>query len=244
MDCEIGETFQQKSKHCRESISESTADIDAKPDKYKEYSGSPLIQLPTDVDFATLSLDVALKVRKSVRRYANAPLTLEQLSYLVWSASGVQRIENGFAYRTAPSAGGLFPIETYLIINNVVGVSNGLYHYRIAQHALETLRSGEYGNDLAEAAMGQSSCANSSFVFVWTSIFQRTRWKYGDRAYRYIYLDAGHIAENVALTAAAMGVGTCQIAAIFDDEVNEIIGVDGTEESAIYLTTVGTPLSL
>jgi len=243
MDYEIGEKFQQDSKHCRENMGEWTADVDAKPDIYKEYAGSPLIQLPTDVNYTALSLDVALKVRKSVRRYANIPLTLEQLSYLVWAASGVQRVEQGFAYRTAPSAGGLFPIETYLVVNNVTGLAKGLYHYRIAQHSLETLRPGDHGIDLAEAAMGQSTCAHSAFVFIWTSVFQRTRWKYGDRAYRYIYLDAGHIAENVALTAAAMGIGTCQIAAIFDDEVNEIIGVDGSEESAIYLTTVGVPLT-
>lgn len=243
MDYELGEKFQQESKHCRENMGEWTADIDAKPDLYKEYAGSPLIQLPTDVDFASLSLDVALKVRKSIRRYTNKPVTLEQLSYLVWAASGVQRVEQGYAFRTAPSAGGLFPIETYLVVNNVSDLPKGLYHYRVAQHALETLRPGEHGADLAEAAMGQSTCTHSAFVFIWTSIFQRTRWKYGDRAYRYIYLDAGHIAENVALTAAAMGIGTCQIAAIFDDEVNEIIGVDGTEESAIYLTTVGVPLT-
>ncbi len=243
MDYELGEKFQQESKHCRENMGEWTADIDARPDLYKEYAGSPLIQLPTDVDFASLSLDVALKVRKSIRRYANKPVTLEQLSYLVWAASGVQRVEQGFAFRTAPSAGGLFPIETYLVVNNVADIPKGLYHYRVAQHALEILRPGEHGADLAEAAMSQSTCAHSAFVFIWTSIFQRTRWKYGDRAYRYIYLDAGHIAENVALTAAAMGIGTCQIAAIFDDEVNEIIGVDGTEESAIYLTTVGVPLT-
>ena len=244
MDHEIGEKFQQESKHCRESINEWSAEFDTRPELYKEYSGSPLIQLPTDVEFSALSLDKALKVRKSVRHFSNTPLTLEQLSYLVWSASGVQRIEHDFAFRTAPSAGGLFPIETYLVVNNVVGVSPGLYHYCITKHALETLRPGEYGIQLSDAAMGQSMCAHSSIVFIWTSIFQRTRWKYGSRAYRYIYLDAGHMAENVALTAAAMGLGTCAIAAIFDDEVNEILGVDGIEESAIYLTTVGTPATV
>lgn len=241
MDYEIGERFQQESKHCRETLSDWTTDIDTKPDLYKEYA-TPVISLPTDLDYSRLSLDTALKLRRSIRRYAAAPVSLEQLSYIVWSASGVQRVEQGFTYRTAPSAGGLYPVETYIIVNNVTGVPKGLYHYRVKEHVLETLKPGEYGDDLAEAAMGQSICANSAFVFIWTSIFQRSRWKYGDRAYRYVYLDAGHMAENAALTAAAMGLGSCPVAAIFDDEVNEIIGIDGTEESAIYMTTVGVPL--
>lgn len=242
MDYEIGERFQQQSKHVREALIERTADIDTKPEPIKEYNGTLLVSLPTDVNYSKLSLDVALKVRRSVRRYATTPLSLEQLSYLVWAANGVQRVEEGFVYRTAPSAGALYPIETYVLVNNVIGVSKGIYHYRVMDHALETLRPGEYAKDLAEAAMGQSSCNNCAFAFIWTAVFQRATWKYGDRAYRYVYLDAGHIAENVALTAAAMGLGSCPIGAMFDDEVNEIVGVDGIGESTVYMTTVGVPI--
>ena len=82
-------------------------------------------------------------------------------------------------------------------------------------------------------------CVESAVVFIWTSIFQRMKWKYGQRAYRYVYLDAGHIAENLALTATSLGLGSCQIGALFDDEVNEIIDVDGAEESVIYMSVVG-----
>lgn len=238
---DVGERFQEESKHCRETVTDWSIDADARPEPYKLYSGSQLIQLPTDVAFTDLSLDVALKVRKSIRKYLETPLTLEQLSYLVWAASGIQRVENGLGFRTAPSAGALYPIETYLVVNNVTGLSKGIYHYRVIEHALDTLRLGEYGGALAEAAMEQSMCESSAVVFVWTSIFQRSTWKYGDRAYRYVYLDAGHIAQNLALSAAAMGLGTCQMAAIFDDEVNEILGVDGQRESAIYLSSVGYP---
>ena len=82
-------------------------------------------------------------------------------------------------------------------------------------------------------------CVESAVVFIWTAIFQRMKWKYGQRAYRYVYLDAGHIAENLALTATSLGLGSCQIGALFDDEVNEIIDVDGVEESVIYMSVVG-----
>ena len=91
------------------------------------------------------------------------------------------------------------------------------------------------------AALNQKMCIEAAAIFVWTAIFNRSKWKYEERAYRYIYLDAGHIAGNLTLAATAAGLGTCQIGAIFDDEVNAIIGVDGKEESAIYMSLVGHP---
>jgi SagB-type dehydrogenase family enzyme len=84
-------------------------------------------------------------------------------------------------------------------------------------------------------------CLEAAAVFIWTAIFDRSKWKYEQRAYRYVYLDAGHIAENLALAATGIGLGTCQIGALFDDEVNRIVGVDGTEESVIYMSVVGYP---
>ena len=92
---------------------------------------------------------------------------------------------------------------------------------------------------MAQAALDQEICAEAPVVFVWSAIFNRSKWKYKQRAYRYVYLDAGHIAENLALSATSIGLGSCQIGAFFDDEVNRIIEVDGVEESAIYLSVVG-----
>ena len=91
----------------------------------------------------------------------------------------------------------------------------------------------------ARAALGQTQCMEAPAVFIWTAVFQRTKWKYGQRAYRYIYLDAGHIAENLALAAVSLGLGSCQIGALFDEEINQIIGVDGKEESVLYMTVTG-----
>ena len=97
----------------------------------------------------------------------------------------------------------------------------------------------EFIIEISHAALEQDMCRYASVVFIWTAIFVRSKWKYGERAYRYIYLDAGHIAENFALASTSLGLGSCQIAALFDDEVNEIISVDGTEESIIYMGVVG-----
>ncbi len=166
-------------------------------------------------------------------------MTSAQLSYLLWAIAGIQRSIGDFHFRPAPSAGALYPIETYLIVNNVDGISKGLYHYAIRPHALEELKTGDLGNDIVRVAQGQKMHAEAPVAFIWTAIFQRSKFRYHDRAYRYIYLDAGHIAQNLALTAVGLGLASCQVGAYFDDEVNSLIGVNGTEESVIYMSVVG-----
>ena len=145
-------------------------------------------------------------------------------------------------FRTAPSAGGLYPIETYVVINRVDGIEQGVYHYNIRRHALEELELGNFGRQIALAALDQRMCLEASFVIIWTAIFERSKWKYKQRGYRYMYLDAGHIAENLALACTGIGLGSCQIGALYDEEVNSIIDVDGVEESVLYMSSVG-PLS-
>jgi len=164
---------------------------------------------------------------------------MEELSQLLWAAQGITRYQRGFGFRTAPSAGALYPIETYLIANRVETLEKGAYHYSVANHALHTLRLGDLAEEAARAALDQRMCRDAAVVFVWTAVFQRSKWKYDQRAYRYIYLDAGHIAQNVALAAVALALGACQIGALYDEEVNRLVGVDGEQESAIYMTAVG-----
>ena len=154
---------------------------------------------------------------------------------------GITRRERGYEFRTAPSAGALYPIETYLGVNAVDGVQPGIYHYSVRDHALEQVRKGALGVEVARAALDQAMCARAPLVFMWTAVFERSRWKYDERAYRYVYLDAGHIAQNMALAAVSLGLGSCQIAATYDDEVNELLGVDGEEESVLYMSVVGRP---
>jgi len=103
------------------------------------------------------------------------------------------------------------------------------------------LKTGDFRTDVARAALDQETAYWANVVFVWTAVFERSTWKYKQRAYRYAYLDAGHIAQNVALAAVTLGLGSCQIAALYDDEVNGLLGVDGVDESAIYMTVVGKP---
>ncbi len=236
----IGEKFQQDTKYSRNSIGGGGLDWNNQPDLYKSYPNNKKIKLVKPEALSKLSLDDVLKKRKSIRIFSEKPVTKQQLSYIIWASTGIQREELEFEFRTAPSAGALYPIETYLVINRVLDIPKGVYHYSIKDNSLEELKTGDFSIEISKAALEQDMCKNSAAVFIWTAIFNRSKWKYGERAYRYIYLDVGHIAENFALASTSLGLGSCQIAALFDDEVNEIIDVDGVNESVIYMSVVGS----
>lgn len=238
----IGDRFQQETKYHRGRMLGGALDWSSQPPLYKTYPGANKIPLPPPAQPPDMTLDRTLRMRKSVRRFTLEPLNLGVLSYLLWAASGIQRVEGGYEFRTAPSAGALYPIETYVVAHNVQELAKGIYHYAVRSHALEELALGDFRQDIARAALDQRMCAEAPMVLVWTAIFERSRWKYKQRAYRYIYLDAGHIVENLALAATALGLGSCQIGALFDDEVNRVVGVDGIEESVVYMSVVGYPL--
>ncbi|MHC1679802.1 MAG: SagB/ThcOx family dehydrogenase [Methanomassiliicoccales archaeon] len=240
MSYEPGQEFQRETKHRRDRLVGRPMDWARKPVTYKEYPDRPRIALP-EPKRPVAPLDNLLRMRRSVRRFSKDPLSLEDLSYLLWASDGITRRERGYEFRNVPSAGALYPVETYVAVNDVVGVAPGIYHYSVKQHALDLIRKGHLGEEVARAALDQGMCASAPLVFMWTAMFERSRWKYGERAYRYVYLDAGHIAQNLALAAVSLGLGSCQIAATYDDEVNELLGVDGEEESVLYMSVVGRP---
>jgi SagB-type dehydrogenase family enzyme len=235
-----GREFQRETKHRRDRLVGRRMDWDRRPETYKEYPDRPRVALP-EPKHPEVTLDELLRSRRSVRRFSDDPLSVEELSYLLWACDGITRRERGYEFRTAPSAGALYPVETYVAVNDVEGLAPGIYHYSVKHHALEQVRKGPLGEELARAALDQDMCASAPVAIIWTAMFERSRWKYGERAYRYVYLDAGHIAQNMALAAVSLGLGSCQIAATFDDEVNELLGVDGEEESVLYMSVIGRP---
>ena len=238
MSQKVGDRFQQETKYSRDSLGNGFDWIN-KPELYKIYPNCKKIKLiKPNISTKNFFNEILIK-RKSIRDFSEKPINIQELSYLLWASTGIQRKEFGYDFRTAPSAGALYPIETYLIINNVENVPKGVYHYLIKDHALEELKLGDLSIDIAKAALDQNMCATTSVVFVWTAIFKRSKCKYGQRAYRYIYLDTGHIAQNLVLASTSLNLGSCPIAAFYDDEVNKIIGVDGVEESVIYMCVVG-----
>ncbi len=237
----IGELFQQQTKYFRGKIPHSPLFWRARPEPYKHYPGAARIELPAPHHQGGLPLWEAIKRRRSLRDFQDRTLALDSLSQLLWACQGITSDYKGYKLRAAPSAGALYPVETYLVTHNVEGIEPGIYHYAVLNHQLKQLKTGDFRLSLAEAALEQEMVSQANVVFVWTAIFARSKWKYSQRAYRYVYLDAGHIAQNLALAAVALGLGSCPIAALYDDEVNELIGVDGTEESILYLSAVGHP---
>ncbi len=235
----VGEDFQTETKYIRGKTLGSNLNWANKPDVYKNYPSSKTVQLPNQFQNSTFPFEEVLQKRKSIRVFSAQPLSKVDLAFLLWACTGIQRIEHGYEFRTAPSAGALYPIETYIAAINVEDIKEGIYHYNVKNHILEEIRIGNFGNDLAYSALDQKMCATAAVVFIWTAVFQRSKWKYSQRAFRYIYLDAGHIAENLALAATSITCGSCQVGAFFDDEINLIVGIEGVEESAICLSVVG-----
>ncbi len=241
MPAGVGDEFQENTKHSRERLLGGYLDWSNKPETYKNYSSAKIISLSRDFPAESLSVVEVLKRRRSMRSFSSKALSVDDLSFLLWASTGVQGRERGYEFRTVPSAGALYPVETYLVVNNVEDLEKALYHYSIKAHALEELKSGDFAEKMAHAALEQKMCINAQVVLVWTAVFERSKWKYAQRAYRYVYLEAGHMAQNLAVAATGIGLGSCQIGAFFDDEVNQILGVDGKEESAIYLSVIGHP---
>ena len=237
----IGDIFQRETRYRRGSLPRGRLDWASKPATYKRYPSAPKIRLREPSVEGGAPLWDAIRKRCSVRRFRDDPLQEAELSQLLWAAQGITRVSRGVGFRTAPSAGALYPVETYLVIRDVEGIEPGVYHYGIEKHELDQLQTGDFQMEIARAALDQEIAAWANVVFVWTAVFGRSKWKYKQRAYRYVYLDAGHIAQNVALAAVALGLGSCQIAALYDGEANALLGVDGVEESAIYMTVVGRP---
>jgi SagB-type dehydrogenase family enzyme len=237
----IGDRFQQETKYSPGKLPGGFLDWRKKPEPYKTYPDAPRIRLDPPAQEGGKPIWEVIMRRRSTRHFQNVPLSAGELSQLLWASQGMTGSESGYKLRAAPSAGALYPVETYLSVQNVNGIESGIYHYDVLGHSLECLRTGKLGPEVAGAALEQGFLAASAVVFAWTAVFARSKWKYRERAYRYVYLDAGHIAQNVALAAVALGLGSCQVAALYDDEVNALLDIDGKEESVIYMTAVGRP---
>ena len=227
------------------------------PPPQKSYpEGATLIDLvaPDDLTIGRTPVIEAIRRRRSRREFAEEPLTLEELSFLVWATQGIdetatQAFVNWLArkdpaasqsrpmLRTVPSAGGRHPFETYLLVHRVRGLEPGLYRYLSVEHKLLFLRAGtELTEQAADAFMQWVS--KSTVVFIWTTIPHRTEWRYSIVAHKMIAQESGHICQNLYLASEAIGAGACAIT--YDQTtVDSILGVDGEEEFTVYVAPVG-----
>ena len=240
MEKHLGHVYQQSTKYSRDSLEGRRLNWHNRPESFKEYEGK-YRKLPVPQFDGGKSLWQTLLERNSVRSYSTEQLAPEELGQLLWAATGATRItaNKDFCFRTAPSAGGLYPVETYIQINRVQDFDPGIYHYSVPKHGLCLLKEGDFALSLAKAALDQRMMEKAAVNFLWTAVTSRTFWKYGQRGIRYIYMDAGHTGQNLYLAATALGLGCCSIGAFFDDEVNKLIGVDGEDETLVYMASVG-----
>lgn len=185
------------------------------------------------VDFKSL-----LESRRSVREFSREPLPLADLGFLLWASQGVA----GPHSRTAPSAGGRYPLETYICAANVEGLAPGAYRYEPASHSLASLReSPRAPGKLLAACYGEPAVAGAAAVLVWTATPYRTEWKYAFTAHRMVAMEAGHACQNALLAATALGLGACPLLSYHQSAIDKWLGVDGEGEFAVYLAAVGKP---
>jgi SagB-type dehydrogenase family enzyme len=203
-----------------------------------EQPKSAAVELPPPPSMDT-SLGVVLKTRRSKRRLSGDSLSVEEVSALLWAADGVSAQSPFGPLRTAPSAGALYPLELYCFVERVSGLATGLYRYDPQEHALEPVRWGSHRDRLPVCAFGQVSLERAPVVIAATAVFERCCSRYGDRGYRYVYQEAGHVSQNLYLAATALNLGTVVIGAFYDDALNRLLGIDGAEEAVLWLHPVG-----
>ena len=241
----IGERYHQETKYSPGRMG-SALDWQNMPEPHKN-SASPIstIALPEPrIDQAPNVWEV-LGRRRSTRAFSsNRSLSTDLLSSLLWATQGLTAKVGDWYFRAAPSAGALYPIETYILARSVEGLEPGIYHFRPHAFDLEFIKRGDFAVLLADAALGQDMIGQAQATFIWTAIVARSMWKYRQRAFRYIYMDAGHIGQNLYLAGTAAGLGVCAVGAFFDDQVNDLIGLDGVEEITVYLAAVGWPKAM
>jgi len=188
-----------------------------------------------------LALQEAIYSRESRRSYSAQPLSIEELSFLLWATQGIkQKLDDGHALRTVPSAGCRHALETYLCILNVTGLAMGIYRYLPIEHQLLIVSLHEnLQEDIVTATFYQSFIGKAPVTFIWTTIPYRMEWRYHTAAHKVIAIDAGHVCQNLYLACSAIGGGTCAVAAYHQEVMDKLLKVDGNNEYAIYLAVVG-----
>ena len=196
-----------------------------------------IVPLPEPRRRGEMTLEETLQLRRSVRSYTTEPITLPHLSQLLWAAQGITS-EEGF--RTAPSAGALYPLETYVVAGNVKGLPPGIYKFIPSGHELMNIREGDFRKALSEESFDQQHIEEAAVDIVIAAVYERTTEKYGQRGRRYVHMEAGHVGQNICLQAQSLDLGVCANGAFDDDEVKKVLGLP-EDEDPLYIISVGRP---
>jgi SagB-type dehydrogenase family enzyme len=212
--------------------------------RYRLHPQVPLPRVPTDA--AGPPVGQVIAARRSGRTFASSPLTLTEVSTILqWSygvtgevgipGGGIQR------FRAAPSAGALYPAEIYLAVRGVQALDQGIYHYEVEEASLALLSRGDPTDRLYDACCGQDHARQAGMVVLISGVTERTRRKYGDRGYRYVLLDIGHLGQNLYVSCTALGLSIVTTCGFFDDDAADLLGIDGCDEAVFYVAFIGRP---
>jgi SagB-type dehydrogenase family enzyme len=243
MTNKIGREFIEKTKFQYIDISDQMKGLPQPPLESGYDKNKKIINLPNPKHIKTDGMDLrnAIENRRSIRNYSNQPLTIEELSFLLWCTQGIREIyENISTFRNVPSAGARHAIETYIFVNNIKNLKPGLYRFlAVDYNLLEIDVSPSIPQKITQGCLGQDFVTKSAVTFIWAACGYRMTWRYNERGYRYLFLDAGHVCQNLYLSAESIGCGVCAIAAFLDDDLNQVLNIDGNKQFVIYIATVG-----
>jgi SagB-type dehydrogenase family enzyme len=243
----IGEEFMEQTRYRHQAPSAQSQGLPRPPLELAIEPGQVVLDLPDPKGLVVSPCDLRqlIEQRSSVRTYSEQPLSLTELSYLLWCTQGVKQVtQHPVTVRTVPSAGARHAFETYILVNRVEGLAPGLYRFLSIEHKLAAIKL-QPGLDeaMAAACHKQGQVKRSAATFVWVAVRERMVWRYGTRGYRYLHLDAGHVCQNLYLAAEAIECGVCAVAAYDDDQMNALLHLDGEELFAIYLASLGKKVS-
>lgn len=195
-----------------------------------------IVFLPSPQTDSDVSIESVLKSRRSLRNYSDKPVSLEEVSQLLWAAQGITG-EN-MPFRTAPSAGATYPLETYVIAGNIEGLEAGVYKYNPQQHQLQIVNTNDVRSEVAAAGLGQAFISQAPLSILFTAIYSRTTNRYGQRGNMYVHMEAGHAAQNICLQAEALNMGAVPVGAFNDDRMRSAVGISD-KEKPLYLLSIG-----
>jgi SagB-type dehydrogenase family enzyme len=243
----IGTEFMRKTCYDLQPPSDQSRGMPAPPLEVAYDSENTLISLisPKEIHIEPFSLRESIEQRQSIRNYSSESLSLEELSWLLWTTQGIKedltsQVRRQVTLRNVPSAGARHAFETFLLINRVESLDLGIYRYIASKNQLLPLIiDGTIASKVKNAAYKQSMVEKCAVTFIWVADVYRMTYRYGERGYRYLHLDAGHVCQNLYLAAENINCGVCAIAAFHDAEFNNLLNLDGINQFIIYLASVG-----
>lgn len=237
----VGKDFLEHTKYPHLSESDQQKEVPC-PDLETPEPGAILLDLPAPdtLKVDPVTIQQGINNRRSLRKFSDQPLTIEQLAWLLWASSGVKEKLAVATLRTVPSAGARHPFDIYLAINNVSGLKPGLYRYMALSHQLALIKEDNNVNThITEACLRQKWMLKAPVIFLWVAVPYRAEWRYSQRAWRYMFMDAGHVCQNLYLACEAIQACCCAVAAYDDDALNHLLDLDGDKRFVIYAAPAG-----